>query len=162
MTVGSNQPVSRAVAGSAAGSAGRAPRVDTGCLLLCSTATATPGGNPVVGRCGPGGPPASCAWTVRLPPVPGVPPGLQNAGATGAFDGRPGAGLRGWTVMSEPLPAPRVPALVDRPFTRRSLLVAALAGTALAVAGCTGSDRDDADAVTPEQVDQLAAQVQVQ
>jgi hypothetical protein len=64
--------------------------------------------------------------------------------------------------MSEPLPARRLPAVVDRPFTRRSLLVAALAGTALAVAGCTSSDGDDADAVTPEQVDQLAAQVQVQ
>jgi hypothetical protein len=60
--------------------------------------------------------------------------------------------------MSAPLPA--LP--IDRPFTRRSLLVATLAGTALVAAGCTRDDGDDADAVTPAQVDQLAAQVQVQ
>jgi hypothetical protein len=68
--------------------------------------------------------------------------------------------------MSDPLSDPRsaspVAAALDRPFSRRSLLVAALAGTALAAAGCTGSSADDADAVTPAQVDQLAAQVRVQ
>jgi hypothetical protein len=63
--------------------------------------------------------------------------------------------------MSEALPASVVAATSGRPFTRRSVLVAALAGTALAVTGCTGGS-DDADAVTPAQVDQLAAQVQVQ
>jgi len=64
--------------------------------------------------------------------------------------------------MSDPLPASLAGAVSGRPFTRRSLLVAALAGTALAVTGCTGSSGDEADAVTPAQVDQLAAQVQVQ
>jgi hypothetical protein len=64
--------------------------------------------------------------------------------------------------MSDPFPASVVAAASSRPFTRRSLLAAALAGTALAVTGCTGSSADDADAVTPAQVDQLAAQVQVQ
>jgi hypothetical protein len=64
--------------------------------------------------------------------------------------------------MSDPLSAPPVAGVLRRPFTRRSLLVAALAGTAVAAAGCTGSAGDDADAVTPEQVDQLGAQVQVQ
>jgi hypothetical protein len=60
--------------------------------------------------------------------------------------------------MSAPLPC----SAVGRPFSRRSLLVAALAGTALAVTACTGEAGDAADAVTPAQVDQLAAQVQVQ
>jgi hypothetical protein len=64
--------------------------------------------------------------------------------------------------MSDPLSAPPVPGFLSRPFSRRSLLVAALAGTAAAAAGCTGSSGDDADAVTPAQVDKLAAQVQVQ
>jgi hypothetical protein len=65
-------------------------------------------------------------------------------------------------TMSDPLSASPVPGALSRPFTRRSLLVAALAGTALAATGCTGNSEDAADAVTPEQVDQLAAQVQVQ
>ncbi|WP_299958053.1 hypothetical protein [uncultured Modestobacter sp.] len=47
-------------------------------------------------------------------------------------------------------------------FSRRSLLAAALAGTALLAAGCTDSPGDAADAVTPAQVDQLAAAVAVQ
>jgi hypothetical protein len=70
------------------------------------------------------------------------------------------------TAMSEPpSDPPTTPAgatALHRPFSRRSLLVAALAGTALAATGCTTSTADDADAVTPAQVDQLAAQVQVQ
>ncbi|MEU2350892.1 hypothetical protein [Modestobacter sp. NPDC049651] len=49
-----------------------------------------------------------------------------------------------------------------RPFTRRSLLAAALAGTALVATACTGGDEDRADAVTPAQSDQLARQVAVQ
>jgi hypothetical protein len=64
--------------------------------------------------------------------------------------------------MSDPLPASPVAAASSLPFTRRSLLMVALAGTALAVTGCTGSSGDAADAVTPAQVDQLTAQVQVQ
>ncbi|WP_246081222.1 hypothetical protein [Modestobacter altitudinis] len=68
--------------------------------------------------------------------------------------------------MSEPPSDPLVPppgaAALHRPFSRRSLLLAALAGTALAASGCTTGTADDADAVTPAQVDQLAAQVQVQ
>ncbi|MCZ2838940.1 hypothetical protein [Modestobacter sp. VKM Ac-2985] len=60
--------------------------------------------------------------------------------------------------MSGLLPAP--PAAGT--FTRRSLLVATLAGTALVAIGCTGSPGDVTDAVTPAQVDQLAAQVRVQ
>lgn len=60
--------------------------------------------------------------------------------------------------MSGPLPAP--PAAGS--FTRRRLLVASLAGTALVATGCTGSPGDVTDAVTPAQVDQLAAQVRVQ
>jgi hypothetical protein len=58
--------------------------------------------------------------------------------------------------------APKLPGAgpSTRPFTRRSLLVGALAGTALAAVGCTRDD--DADAVTPAQVDQLADQVRVQ
>ena len=63
--------------------------------------------------------------------------------------------------MSAALPPSSVGAALSRPFSRRTLL-AALAGTALAAAGCTGSAGDDADAVTPAQVDQLATQVQVQ
>jgi hypothetical protein len=63
--------------------------------------------------------------------------------------------------MSDPAPTPSAGGLSTRRFTRRSLLVGALAGTALA-AGCTGSRADDADAVTPEQVDQLTEQVRVQ
>jgi hypothetical protein len=47
-------------------------------------------------------------------------------------------------------------------FTRRSLLVAGLAGTAVLATGCTGGSADRSDAVTPAQVDQLAAQVAVQ
>jgi hypothetical protein len=47
-------------------------------------------------------------------------------------------------------------------FSRRTLLAAALAGTAVVATGCTGGDGDRADAVTPAQVDQLAAQVDVQ
>jgi hypothetical protein len=48
-------------------------------------------------------------------------------------------------------------------FSRRTLLAAAAAGAAALAAGCTRSaDGDPADAVTPAQVDQLAAQVQVQ
>jgi hypothetical protein len=65
-------------------------------------------------------------------------------------------------AMSDPLPASVLAAVAGRPFSRRSLLVTALAGTALALTGCTGDDGDDADAVTPAQVDQLATQVQVQ
>jgi hypothetical protein len=64
--------------------------------------------------------------------------------------------------MSDPLSASPVAGMLSRPFTRRSLFAAALAGTALAVAGCTGSAADVSDAVTPAQVDQLAAQVQIQ
>jgi peptidoglycan hydrolase CwlO-like protein len=68
--------------------------------------------------------------------------------------------------MSEPPSVPLAPppgaTALHRPFSRRSLLLAALAGTALAATGCTTSTADDADAVTPAQVDQLAAQVQVQ
>jgi hypothetical protein len=65
--------------------------------------------------------------------------------------------------MSDALSARPSAGMLDRPFTRRSLLVAALAGTAVAATGCTGgSSRDAADAVTTAQVDQLAAQVQVQ
>jgi len=64
--------------------------------------------------------------------------------------------------MSDPVSAPPVPGGLNRPFTRRSLLVAAIAGTAAAAAGCTRSSGNAADAVTPAQADQLAAQVQVQ
>ncbi|MCZ2824126.1 MULTISPECIES: hypothetical protein [unclassified Modestobacter] len=60
--------------------------------------------------------------------------------------------------MSGLLPAPPAAGA----FTRRSLLVATLAGTALVAAGCTGTPGDVTDAVTPAQVDQLAAQVRVQ
>jgi hypothetical protein len=55
-------------------------------------------------------------------------------------------------------PAP----LAGRPITRRSLLAAALAGTALVAAACTGGDGDRADAVTPAQTDTLDRQVAVQ
>jgi hypothetical protein len=64
--------------------------------------------------------------------------------------------------MSDPSSALLVEAVSTHAFTRRSLLVAALAGTALGAAGCTADDGDAADAVTPEQVDQLAAQLRVQ
>ena len=64
--------------------------------------------------------------------------------------------------MSEALSSAAVGAALARPFSRRTLLTAALAGTALVASGCTGSSGDDADAVTPAQADQLAAQVQVQ
>jgi hypothetical protein len=47
-------------------------------------------------------------------------------------------------------------------FSRRALLVAGLAGTAVLAVGCTGRAGDAADAVTEAQVDQLAAQVDVQ
>jgi len=48
-------------------------------------------------------------------------------------------------------------------FTRRTLLAAAVVGTAAVAAGCTSSSEEDAaDAVTPAQVDQLAEQVAVQ
>jgi hypothetical protein len=47
-------------------------------------------------------------------------------------------------------------------FSRRALLAAAVVGTAAAAAGCTGSEEDRSDAVTPAQVDQLAEQVAVQ
>jgi len=47
-------------------------------------------------------------------------------------------------------------------FSRRSLLLGTLAGAAVLVTGCTGDPVERADAVTPAQVDQLAAQVQVQ
>ncbi|MCZ2821989.1 hypothetical protein O2V63_16735 [Modestobacter sp. VKM Ac-2977] len=60
--------------------------------------------------------------------------------------------------MSGPLPAP--PAAGT--FSRRSLLLATLAGTALVSTGCTGSSGDVTDAVTPAQVDRLAVQVRVQ
>ena len=64
--------------------------------------------------------------------------------------------------MSDALPAAPTGAALARPFTRRTLLAAALAGTAVTVAGCTGDAAGGADAVTPAQVDQLAAQVTVQ
>jgi hypothetical protein len=49
-------------------------------------------------------------------------------------------------------------------LSRRTLLLGALAGTAAVAVGCTGGagDEDPADAVTTGQVDQLAAQVDVQ
>jgi hypothetical protein len=47
-------------------------------------------------------------------------------------------------------------------FSRRGLLLGTLAGAALLATGCTGEPEQRADAVTPAQVDQLAAQVQVQ
>jgi outer membrane murein-binding lipoprotein Lpp len=47
-------------------------------------------------------------------------------------------------------------------FSRRGLLLGTLTGAALLVTGCTGEPEQRADAVTPAQVDQLAAQVQVQ
>jgi hypothetical protein len=45
-------------------------------------------------------------------------------------------------------------------FSRRTLLVATLTGTAALAVGCTGGD--PRNAVTPAQADQLAAQVDVQ
>ncbi|MFQ1001323.1 hypothetical protein [Modestobacter sp. SSW1-42] len=47
-------------------------------------------------------------------------------------------------------------------FSRRSLLLGTLAGAAALATGCTGEPVETSDAVTPAQVDQLAAQVQVQ
>ncbi|MGY1857409.1 hypothetical protein [Modestobacter sp. SYSU DS0290] len=47
-------------------------------------------------------------------------------------------------------------------FSRRTLLAAALVGTASTVVACTADGGDPADAVTPQQVDQLAAQLAVQ
>ncbi|MQA35548.1 hypothetical protein [Modestobacter roseus] len=48
-------------------------------------------------------------------------------------------------------------------FSRRTLLVAAMVGTASTAVACTGgSGGDPADAVTPQQADQLAAQLTVQ
>jgi hypothetical protein len=61
-------------------------------------------------------------------------------------------------VMSDSSPG-SVPAGA---FTRRALLAAVLVGTAAVAAGCTSSDGDAADAVTPAQLDQLADQVAVQ
>ncbi|MGY2081377.1 hypothetical protein [Modestobacter sp. SYSU DS0657] len=55
-------------------------------------------------------------------------------------------------------PVPRAGA-----FSRRTLLAAALAGTAATAMACTAGDGGDpADAVTPQQADQLAAQLTVQ
>ncbi|WP_166509552.1 hypothetical protein [Blastococcus sp. TF02-8] len=53
------------------------------------------------------------------------------------------------------LPGPRT-------FTRRTLLAVSAAGFAVAVAGCTSSSGDEAEAVTSEQADDLAGQVAVQ
>jgi hypothetical protein len=64
--------------------------------------------------------------------------------------------------MSAPLSPSSVAGAFNRPLTRRSLLAAALAGTALAATGCTANSGNGADAVTRAQVDRLAAQVQVQ
>lgn len=47
-------------------------------------------------------------------------------------------------------------------FSRRALLVGALAGTAVVAVGCTGMAGGGADAITPAEADQLAAQVDVQ
>jgi hypothetical protein len=47
-------------------------------------------------------------------------------------------------------------------FSRRTLLVATLAGTAVVAVGCTADAGDPADAVTEVQADQLSAQVAVQ
>jgi hypothetical protein len=47
-------------------------------------------------------------------------------------------------------------------FSRRTLLIATLAGTAALAAGCTGRADEGTDAVTPAQADQLADQVAVQ
>jgi hypothetical protein len=57
--------------------------------------------------------------------------------------------------------SPRGPAAAGA-FSRRTLLVATLAGTAALAAGCTGGNDGGTDAVTPAQADQLAAQVAVQ
>src|SRR3712207_6209590 len=69
-----------------------------------------------------------------------------------------------------PLPAARMGVMSDSlsvaapagAFSRRALLAAAVVGTAAVAAGCTGSEEDRSDAVTPAQVDQLAEQVAVQ
>ncbi|SDY64674.1 hypothetical protein SAMN05661080_04151 [Modestobacter sp. DSM 44400] len=47
-------------------------------------------------------------------------------------------------------------------FSRRTLLVATLAGTVVVAVGCTAETGDTADAVTEAQIDQLAAQFDVQ
>ena len=68
--------------------------------------------------------------------------------------------------MSSPARSDRAGAVpagpLSRPMTRRSLLAAALTGTALLATACTGGDGDPADAVTPAQSDQLGRQVDVQ
>jgi hypothetical protein len=61
--------------------------------------------------------------------------------------------------MSDRVPVSPGAGPFRQPFTRHTLLVGALAGTALAAVGCTRGDQDPADAVTPAQVDQLADQV---
>jgi hypothetical protein len=60
--------------------------------------------------------------------------------------------------MSEFLRGPAVAGA----FSRRTLLVTTLAGTAALVAGCTGGSGRGTDAVTPAQADQLTDQVAVQ
>ena len=60
--------------------------------------------------------------------------------------------------MSGPLP----PSPAAGAFSRRSLLLGALAGAGVLVTGCTSDPAEPADAVTPAQVDQLADQVRVQ
>jgi len=64
--------------------------------------------------------------------------------------------------MPTPAPAADRPSALATPLTRRGLLVAALAGTALVAAACTGDGGDAADAVTPAQADALDRQVAVQ
>ncbi|MGY1838461.1 MULTISPECIES: hypothetical protein [unclassified Modestobacter] len=55
------------------------------------------------------------------------------------------------------------PSLPAGAFSRRTLLAAALVGTAATAVACTAGDGGDpADAVTPRQADQLAAQLAVQ
>ena len=63
--------------------------------------------------------------------------------------------------MPSPAAADR-PSAPATPITRRGLLVAALAGTALVAAACTGDGGTAADAVTPAQADALDQQVAVQ
>lgn len=55
-----------------------------------------------------------------------------------------------------------IPAAGPPRFSRRALLGASAAGLALLVTGCTSSPPDDREAVTSEQADELAAQVEVQ
>lgn len=54
------------------------------------------------------------------------------------------------------------PAVPAGALSRRTLLTAALVGTAALVTGCTTAGGEPADAVTPAQVDRLADQVAVQ